>query len=221
MVRRRSEKEALLVSRQDVRSRDKKHDRQPEQEAVDPDPADTAQGAPALRRFSFHFQDSKQIQGGVIHLQKQRPFAVIIRRRAQQAVLVVHLCHGVNSRESRVSQPWHKEDFWAGGRQTGVLGTDEKPTDNIHSEWESAAHIPSSTESAGQNKKKAITSCVIYSVVLDVQISKTSDIFKLLLPHASSCVSHSSLLTFIHIGGSQNWEMTNIVKVSIFEPHLT
>lgn len=59
VVRRWSEKEALLVSRQNVRSRDKKHDRQPEQEAVDPDPADAAQRAPALRRFPFHFQDSK------------------------------------------------------------------------------------------------------------------------------------------------------------------
>lgn len=59
VVRRWSEKEALLVSRQNVRSRDKKHDRQPEEEAVDPDPADAAQRAPALRRFPFHFQDSK------------------------------------------------------------------------------------------------------------------------------------------------------------------
>lgn len=99
VVRRWSEKEALLVSRQNVRSRDKKHDRQPEQKAVDPDPADAAQGAPALRRFPFHFQNGKQVHGGVIHLQKKRPFAVVIRHGAQQAVLVVHLGHGVDSLE--------------------------------------------------------------------------------------------------------------------------
>lgn len=77
------EKEALLVSRQNVRSRDEKHDCQPKQEAVDPDPADAAQGAPALWRVPLHFQDSKQVHGGVIHLQEQRPFAVIIRGGAQ------------------------------------------------------------------------------------------------------------------------------------------
>lgn len=111
VVRRRSEEEALLVPRQNVRSRDKKHHCQPEQEAVDPDPADGSQGAPALRRFPFHFQDGKQVHGGVVHLQKQRPFAVIIRHGAQQAVLVVHLRHGVNSLESQVSQLRHREEF--------------------------------------------------------------------------------------------------------------
>lgn len=104
VVRRRGEEEALLVSRQNVRSRDKKHDSQPEQEAVDPDPAEAGQAAPALRGVPLHFQDGKQVHGGVVHLQEQGPFAVLVRRGAQQAVLVVHLRHGANGLESQVSQ---------------------------------------------------------------------------------------------------------------------
>lgn len=46
--------------------------------------------------------------------------------------------------------------------------------------------------------------CVIYSVVLDVAISKTSGIFKLLLPHTCSCVSHISVLICSPTGISQN-----------------
>lgn len=111
VVRRWGEKEPLLVPRQNVRSRNKEHDCQPEQEAVDSDPADAAQAAPALRRFPFHFQDGKQVHGGVVHLQKLGPFAVIIRHGAQQAVFVVHLCHGVNSLESQVSLLRRREDF--------------------------------------------------------------------------------------------------------------
>lgn len=135
VVRRRGEEEALLVSCQNVRSRDKKHDGQSEQEAVEPDPAEAWQGAPALRRLPFHFQDRKQVHGGVIHLQKQGPFAVVIRHGAQQAVLVVHLRHGVNRLGSQVSQLGNREDSWAAASQMGMLGTEERPAEYIHPEW--------------------------------------------------------------------------------------
>lgn len=96
MVGRRGEKEALLIPCQNVRSHDEEHDSQAEKEAVEPDLAEAAQGAPAPRQLPFHLQDCKQVHGRVVHLKEQRPLAVVIHCGAQQAVFVVHLCHGVN-----------------------------------------------------------------------------------------------------------------------------
>lgn len=74
----RGEEEALLVSCQNVRSHDEEHDGQTEQEAIEADLAEAAQGAPAPWRLPFHLQDCKQVHGRVIHLQKQGPFAVVV-----------------------------------------------------------------------------------------------------------------------------------------------
>lgn len=96
VVGRRGEEEALLVSCQNVRSHDEEHDGQAEQEAVEPDLAEAAQGVPAPWQLPFHLQDCKQVHGRVVHLQEQWPLAVVVHCGAQQAVFVVHLRHGVN-----------------------------------------------------------------------------------------------------------------------------
>lgn len=100
----RSEEETLLVSCQNIWSHDEEHDGQTKQEAIESDLAEAAQGAPAPRRLPFHLQHCKQVHGCVIHLQKQGPLAVVVHRRAQQAIFVVHLCHVVGSLEFQVSQ---------------------------------------------------------------------------------------------------------------------
>lgn len=97
VVGRWGEEKAFLVSCQNVWSHDEEHDSQAKQETEQTEPAEAAQGAPALWHFPLHLQDRKEVHGRVVHLKEQRPLAVVFHRRAQQAVFVVHLCHGVNN----------------------------------------------------------------------------------------------------------------------------
>ena len=92
----RGEEEALLVPSQDVRGHDEERDGQAEHEAVQTDPAEAAQRAPAPRQLPLQLHDGEQVHRRVVHLQEQRPFAVVVHRRAQQAVLVLHVRHIVS-----------------------------------------------------------------------------------------------------------------------------
>lgn len=116
VVGRRGEQEALLVSCEDVGSHDEEHDGHPEQEAVEPDLAEAAQGAPTPRRLPFHLQDRKQVHGRVVHLQEQGSLPVVVHCGAQQAVFVVH---GLGGLESQVSELRHREASRSRSQQEG------------------------------------------------------------------------------------------------------
>lgn len=124
VVGRWGEEKAFLVSCQNVWGHDEKHDGQTEKETVEADFAKAAQSAPALRRFSLDLQDGEQIHGRVVHLKEQRPFAVVVHRRAQQAVFVVHLCHGpTHLRVQGVAAQTRGDDVKQGAARREVLGS--------------------------------------------------------------------------------------------------
>lgn len=146
VVRRRGEQEALLVSRQDVRRHDEERDGQAEQEAVEPDLAEAGQRAPSPRQLPLHLQDGEQVHGRVVHLQEQRPPAVVVHRGAQQAVFAVHLRHGPDGlRRGRGGTGPRSQGSatatraGAGSRGTGGFGMVEGPT--VHDGSWRTAHL--------------------------------------------------------------------------------
>jgi len=138
----RGEEETLLVTGQNVRSHDEEHDGQAEQEAVEPDLAEAAQRAPAPRRLPLHLQDCEQVHGRVVHLQEQRPLAVLVHCGAQQAVFVVHLRHGVDSlRGPRYHGSGTGGRSGAGSSGTGGFGTAGRLTVDVHDGLWRTAHL--------------------------------------------------------------------------------
>lgn len=110
------------------------------------------------------------------------------------------------------SQLRHREDFWVAATQMGGVGDGWK-THRSYPSWvgERGSHPVVHRHLPGQIRKKAMSSGVLLSVVLDVAISKTSVAFKLLLPRVCCCVSHISVLTCIRLCISQNsgkWQLS-------------